>query len=132
MDPIYIYPTLLKRGVGPIKGERVLSGEISARLREIMYKIAEETGGKKARVAGVEIGGKTATAEKYENGRINNKKNLTAFAGIFPVSAPQYTILVILDEPKGTEDSFGLRTAAWNAVPTTGKILDSILPLLFE
>ena len=32
----------------------------------------------------------------------------------------------------GTPESFGLRTAAWNAVPTTGKILDGILPLLFE
>ena len=129
---IYIYPTLLKRGVGPISGERVLSDDISARLRQVMFQIAEETGGRKARVAGIQIGGKTATAEKYENGKINHKKNLTAFAGIFPVSAPQYTILVILDEPHGTEDSFGLRTAAWNAVPTTGKILDSILPLLFE
>lgn len=129
---IYIYPTLLKRGIGPVRGERVLDSGISARLRQVMFHIAEETGGKKARVAGIEIGGKTATAEKYENGRINHKKNLTAFAGIFPVSAPQYTILVILDEPQGTEDSFGWRTAAWNAVPTTGKILDSILPLLFE
>lgn len=129
---IYIYPTLLKRGVGPIRGERVLSEDISSRLRQIMFNIAEQTSGKQARVAGIQIGGKTATAEKYENGRVNHKKNLTAFAGIFPVAAPQYTILVILDEPKGTEESFGLRTAAWNAVPTTGKILDSILPLLFE
>lgn len=129
---IYIYPTVLKRGVGAIHGERILSDEISARLREVMFNVAEETSGKQARVAGIQIGGKTATAEKYENGRINHRKNLTAFVGIFPVSAPQYTILVILDEPMGTKESFGLRTAAWNAVPTTGKILDSILPLLFE
>lgn len=129
---IYIYPTLLKRNVGVVKGERVLSDEISARLRAIMLRIAEETSGKKARIAGIQIGGKTATAEKYVNGKVDHKRNLTAFAGIFPVAAPQYTILVILDEPKGTKDSFGLRTAAWNAVPTAGKILDSILPLLFE
>ena len=129
---IYIYPTLLKRNVGVVKGERVLSDEISSRLRGIMLRIAEETSGKQARIAGIQIGGKTATAEKYINGRVDHKKNLTAFAGIFPISAPQYTLLVILDEPKGTTESFGLRTAAWNAVPTAGKILDSILPLLFE
>ena len=76
---IYIYPTILKRGVGPVQGQRVLSDEISARLRNIMFHIAEETSGKQARVAGIQIGGKTATAEK--NG--NRKKNLTAFAGIF-------------------------------------------------
>ena len=126
---IYIYPTLLKRNVGVVEGERVLLDEISARLRGVMFRIAEETSGKQARIAGIQIGGKTATAEKYGSG---GKRNLTAFAGIFPVSAPQYTILVILDEPKGTKESWGWRTAAWNAVPTTGKILDSILPLLFE
>lgn len=129
---IYIYPTLQKRNVGVVHGERVLADEISAKLRPIMLRVAEETSGKRARVAGIEIGGKTATAEKYTNGKIDTKRNVTAFVGVFPASAPQYTILVVLDEPQGTKESWGWRTAAWNAVPTTGKILDSILPLLFE
>jgi cell division protein FtsI (penicillin-binding protein 3) len=129
---MYIYPTLQKKSFGPLRGERVLSDDISARLRGIMLRIAEETSAKQARVSGIQIGGKTATAEKRINGKIDKFKNLTAFVGIFPVNAPQYTILVVLDEPKGTPETFGLRTAAWNAVPTTGKILDSILPLLFE
>ena len=129
---IYIYPTLQKRGVGMVRGERVLADEISAKLRPIMLRVAEETSGKQARVAGIQIGGKIATAEKYTNGKIDNKRNVTAFVGIFPANAPQYTILVVLDEPHGTKESWGWRTAAWNAVPTTGKILDSILPLLFE
>ena len=129
---IYIYPTLQKRGVGVVQGERVLADEISAKLRPIMLRVAEETSGKQARVAGIEIAGKTATAEKYTNGKIDTKRNVTAFVGIFPAKAPQYTILVVLDEPQGTKESWGWRTAAWNAVPTTGKILDSILPLLFE
>ncbi|MBD5388765.1 penicillin-binding protein 2 [bacterium] len=130
---IYIYPTWLRRRVGAVRGERVITPEISTALRSVMVRIAEETSGKKARVSGIEIGGKTATAEKRNpDGTVDRKRNLTAFAGIFPASAPQYTILVFLDEPQGTPESFGLRTAAWNAVPTTGKILDSILPLLFE
>lgn len=129
---IYIYPTLQKRNIGVVQGERVLADEISAKLRPIMLRVAEETSGKKARVAGVKIGGKTATAEKYTNGKIDTKRNVTAFVGVFPADAPQYTILVVLDEPHGTKESWGWRTAAWNAVPVTGKILDSILPLLFE
>lgn len=128
----YIYPTLQKRNVGIIQGERVISDEISERLRGVMLRVAEETSGKQATVAGIKIGGKTATAVKYTSKGIDHKRNLTAFVGIFPVQAPQYTILVILDEPHGTKESFGWRTAAWNAVPTTGKILDGILPLLFE
>jgi cell division protein FtsI (penicillin-binding protein 3) len=129
---MYIYPTIQKKSFGPLRGERVLSDDISSRLRGIMFRIAEETSGQKARIEGIQIGGKTATAEKRVNGKIDKFKNLTAFVGIFPVSAPQYTIMVILDEPKGTTETSGWRTAAWNAVPTTGKILDSILPLLFE
>lgn len=129
---IYIYPTLQKRNVGVVHGERVLADEISARLRPIMLRVAEETSGKQARVAGIQIGGKTATAVKYTNGKVDHKRNVTAFVGVFPINAPQYTILVVLDEPQGTKESWGWRTAAWNAVPTTGKILDGILPLLFE
>lgn len=130
---VYIYPTLQKRSVGAVRGQRVLDSEMSARLRGVMIRIAEETSAKQARISGITIGGKTATAEKRDaNGKINHKKNLTAFAGIFPAEAPQYTILVVLDEPQGIKENFGLRTAAWNAVPTAGKILDSILPLLFE
>lgn len=130
---IYIYPTLQRRAVGTVQGKRVLSADISARLRGLMLRVSEETSGKKARVSGIEIGGKTGTAEKRNaDGKIDRKRNMTAFVGIFPAAAPQYTILVVLDEPKGTEETWGLRTAAWNAVPTAGKILDSILPLLFE
>ena len=130
---IYVYPTLQKRSLGAITGERVLSPEISEKLREIMFRITEETSGKKARIKGIEIGGKTATAEKRDaNGKIDKMRNFTAFAGVFPINAPQYVLLVILDEPKGVQESFGLRTAAWNAVPTAGKIIDGILPLLFE
>lgn len=129
---IYIYPTLQKRGLGVVRGERVLDEEFSSQLRKIMLRVNEETSGKKARIAGIEIGGKTATAEKYSNGKVDSKRNLTAYVGIFPANAPQYTILVVLDEPQATKDSWGWKTAAWNAVPTTGKILDSILPLLFE
>ncbi|MBN1325093.1 MAG: penicillin-binding protein 2 [Alphaproteobacteria bacterium] len=129
---IYIYPTLQKRGIGAIQGERIISPKISETLRGIMFRIAEETSGKNAKIPGINIGGKTATAEKRINGKIDKRKNLTAFIGAFPIEAPQYTIFILLDEPKGTKESFGLRTAAWNAVPTTGKILNDILPLLFN
>jgi len=130
---IYIYPTLLKRNIGAVRGERVLDAQISANLREIMFNIAEKTTAKKARVKGIEIGGKTGTAEKRGLDRhVDKNRNVTVFTGIFPVSAPQYIIMIMLDEPQGTKESGGWKTAAWNAVPTAGAILDGIIPLLFE
>lgn len=130
---IYIYPTILKRNIGAVRGERVLNSEISAKIRDVMFHIAEETTAKKARVKGIEVGGKTGTAEKRGADRHADKsRNMTVFTGIFPVSAPQYIILIMLDEPQGTKESGGWKTAAWNAVPTAGAILDGIMPLLFE
>ncbi|MBP5363817.1 MAG: penicillin-binding protein 2 [Alphaproteobacteria bacterium] len=129
---IYIYPTLQKRSIGAVRGERVLDEEISAKLREIMFGVVEETSGRNARVPGFKIGGKTGTAEKYISGTNDKKRNQTAFVGIFPADAPQYILLVILDEPKGIKETWNLRTSAWNAVPTAGKIMSRILPLLFE
>lgn len=128
----YVMPTMLKRSVGEMSGERVISPEISDAIRKILFKIAETTGGKNARVAGINIGGKTATAEKRINGKIDTKKNLTSFTAIFPIESPQYVMMVILDEPQGTKESWGLRVASWNAAPTAGAIMDGIMPLLFE
>jgi cell division protein FtsI (penicillin-binding protein 3) len=129
---IYIYPTILKKEIGPMVGERVLAPEISERLRNIMYRIAEETTGRNARVVGMNIGGKTGTAEKHIGGQTDRSRNMTTFVGVFPIEAPQYIIMVTIDEPQKTEASSNQRTAAYNAVPTAGKILNAILPLLFE
>ena len=129
---IYINPTIKKRDVGRIQGTRVLSEEISAKLRENMVRVVEETSGKLTRINGIKIGGKTGTAEKRINGVIDKKRNMTTFVGIFPAEAPQYIIMVNLDEPQGLAETGGWRTASQNSVPTAGKILDGILPLLFE
>ena len=128
---IYIYPTILKKEIGPMVGERVLAPEISERLRNIMYRIAEETTGRNARVVGMNIGGKTGTAEKHIGGQTDRSRNMTTFVGVFPIEAPQYIIMVTIDEPQRASGDWG-RTAAYNAVPTAGKILNAILPLLFE
>ena len=129
---IYINPTIRKRDIGRISGTRVLSEAISAKLRENMVRVVEETSGKLTRINGIKIGGKTGTAEKRANGGIDKRRNMTTFVGIFPADAPQYIIMINLDEPQGLQETGGWRTASQNSVPTAGKILDGILPLLFE
>ena len=125
---IYISPTIKKRDVGRIKGERVLDEGISAKLRSNMVRVVEETSGKLTRINGIKIGGKTGTAEN----RKDKKRNITTFVGIFPADAPQYIIMVTLYEPQAIAETGGWRTASQNSVPTAGLIMDVILPLLFE
>ncbi|MCL1891760.1 MAG: penicillin-binding protein 2 [Alphaproteobacteria bacterium] len=132
VNGFYVEPTIIKRPIGEMSGARVVSPAISDAVRKILFKIAETTGGRSARVAGINIGGKTATAEKRVNGKIDTKKNLTSFTAVFPIESPQYIMMVLLDEPKGTEETHGWRTAAWNSAPTAGAIMDGIMPLLFQ
>lgn len=128
---IFVKPTILP--ATGINGRRVVDNNISENIRKIMYLIAEQTTAKKAKIAGIKIGGKTGTANKVsESGRGYDKDRvLTVFAGAFPIDSPQYTILVILDEPKGLPETFNFKTAAWNAVPTAGKVMEVVIPLLF-
>jgi cell division protein FtsI (penicillin-binding protein 3) len=43
---------------------------------------------------------------------------------------PKYVLLVLLDEPRATTETFGFATAGWNAVPTAGVIVSRIAPIL--
>ncbi|MBQ2741112.1 MAG: hypothetical protein IJF39_05795 [Clostridia bacterium] len=67
--------------------------------------------------------GKTGTAQKYENGRIAAGKYVSSFVGFFPVEAPKYLALVIVDEPQGAY--YGSVVAA----PVAGEIFQGIVNL---
>ena len=50
-------------------------------------------------VPGYDIGGKTGTAQKYENGVIASGKYVSSFVGIYPADKPEYILLIAVDEP---------------------------------
>lgn len=52
-------------------------------------------------IDGLQIAGKTGTAQKYVDGRYR-AQYLASFAGFFPSRDPQYAVLVILDEPRSS------------------------------
>ena len=63
--------------------------------------VVKDGSGKKAYIDGYRVGGKTGTAQKFENGHIAAGKYVSSFVGFFPVDKPQYLALVIVDEPQG-------------------------------
>ncbi|MEM8876409.1 MAG: penicillin-binding protein 2 [Pseudomonadota bacterium] len=127
-----IPPTLLPRSEAEASAvaQQVLSPETSAQMRYLMRLNVTEGTGKKAEVAGFRVGGKTGSAEKVVNGRYDGKKLLTSFLGTFPSDDPRYVILIMIDEPQGIEETHGFRTAGWNAVPVTGRIITRVGPML--
>lgn len=60
----------------------------------------------------------------------NAKQVLNSFTAILPADNPQYQVLVMLDEPKALPETHGFITSGWNAVPTGGKVIERIAPLL--
>ncbi|GLR47207.1 peptidoglycan D,D-transpeptidase FtsI family protein [Sphingomonas astaxanthinifaciens] len=129
---IYRPATLLKVGPGhPVaRGTRVFSEETSYKSRALLRLVVMKGTGKKADAIGYRVGGKTGTAEKVINGRYSKTVNITSFAGVFPMDEPRYAMVVMLDEPKATADTYGFRTAGWNAAPTFGKVVARIAPML--
>ena len=127
---IYHTPTLLKQD-HKNPGKRVISYQTSKSMRELLRLVVVEGSGKRANVKGYEVAGKTGTANKLsEKGKYVDKKVRTTFVAAFPISNPKYALLVMMDEPKATPESWGFVTSGWNTVPTAGKIIEAIAPQL--
>ena len=131
-DGVMTAPTFLKRDVAEaqVLAKRIVKPETSEKMRYLFRLNVTEGTASKANVIGYRVGGKTGTAEKVVNGRYASDRLLNSFIGAFPMDAPKYAIIVMLDEPKATPETYGFATAGWNAVPTAGKIIERIAPLL--
>jgi len=129
---VYHPPTILKIGPDhPLPpGRRVFTADTSYRMRSLLRLVVMKGTGKKADAPGYRIGGKTGTAQKIINGRYSQSINLTSFAGVFPMDDPRYVIVVMLDEPKATPETYGFTTAGWNVAPVVSRTVSRIAPML--
>lgn len=103
------------------EGERVISEETSATMREILESVVAEGTGSKAQVEGYRIGGKTATSQKLPRG---SGKYIASFMSFAPADDPQVMALVLIDEPEGVY--YGGTVAG----PVMRDLLENILPYL--
>jgi cell division protein FtsI (penicillin-binding protein 3) len=129
---VYHPPTILKIGPNhPLPpGKRVFSEDTSYRMRALLRLVVMKGTGKKADAPGYRVGGKTGTAQKLINGRYSQTINITSFAGVFPMDEPRYVVVVMLDEPKATPETFGFTTAGWNVAPVVSRTISRIAPML--
>ena len=126
----YYSPRLLKSVVlsdnkkvvnEPVLKFKPISEKTSAVLAEMLEGVVTEGSGKKAYIEGYKVGGKTGTAQKYEDGHIASGKYISSFVGFFPSDKPQYLALIIVDEPQGTY--YGSSVAA----PVAKEIFEDII-----
>jgi cell division protein FtsI (penicillin-binding protein 3) len=128
---LFITPTFLPRTAEAAAGvaRPILSPDTSLLMRRLFRLNVLKGSGKRAAVPGYSVGGKTGTAEKVENGRYSATKRRNAFLAAFPMDAPKYLVLVVLDEPKSERPGLGA-TAGLNTAPTAGNIIRRIAPML--
>ncbi len=126
---VLVNPTLIMdktHGKKNAKSIRVVSEKTAHRMRQLMRLVVTEGTGGKASVDGYNVGGKTGTADKNEGGKYAAGKRRSSFMGFFPSEAPRYAVYVMVDEPKGTKESYGYATAGWVAAPAVAHVVESI------
>lgn len=109
-------------------GERVFSEEVSKASRAMLRAAVTDGTGRRADAPGYRLGGKTGTAEKPRpGGGYFRDRNITTFAGAFPMDDPRYVVVLMLDDPRGNG---GSRTAGATIAPAVANVVLRIAPVL--
>ena len=128
----YYVPRLLDGVVSPdgtveeietVLKTEVISEQASRMLAQMLEGVVTEGSGKNAYIEGYKVGGKTGTAQKYEDGKIAAGKYVSSFVGFFPSDNPRYLALITVDEPQGTY--YGSAVAA----PVAKEIFQDIITI---
>jgi cell division protein FtsI (penicillin-binding protein 3) len=117
--------TLMKIAPGKAPaGERVISEATSARMRQLLRLIVLKGTGRNGDAIGYRVGGKTGTAEAAAGGGYDKHRNVSTFAAAFPMDAPRYVVVAMLDSPK-TNAALGISrtTAGQTSAPIVGRFI---------
>lgn len=84
---------------------RCIDSDVDKILKSVLEQVVSTGGGSKASIEGYHIAGKTGTAQKIDmvNGGYLPGHYIASFCGFGPVEDPQFTVLVIINDPAGGE-----------------------------
>ena len=124
-------PTLLALEEGTdVPGMRAISEETSDTLRRLMRLTVQAGTGGHADAQGYLVGGKTGTADKVQGSGYSRRALLSSFVAAFPMTSPEFVVFAMLDEPRGTEGTFGYATGGWVAAPLVGRVIEQMGPMV--
>lgn len=81
---------------------RLTTPRTAAAVSEAFEGVVLRGTGKRAALEGYRAAGKTGTAQKIVNGQYSDSKYVSSFIGFAPLPNPKITVLVQIDEPKGS------------------------------
>ena len=108
----------------PQEVHKTLQPPVNRTLTGLLEQVVAEGGGAKAAVKGYRIAGKTGTAQKIrlESSGYLEGHYIASFCGFAPVENPAFTVLVMIDDPRGG-NFYGGQIAA----PVAGRIFAQLL-----
>ena len=123
-------PPRLLRSEPPAPATGALRPSTVRQMRTLLRQVVQHGTAGLADIGNYEIGGKTGTAEKVVNGRYRRGARTNSFVAAFPMRAPRYVVVVLLDEPKAAPGTHGFATAGWNVAPLAGAVVAGVAPIL--
>jgi len=109
-DGVYMRPYVVKyikdnhneliKSFHPRVVDRVISKSTSDRMKIILTAVVDSGTGKRARIKGVHVAGKTGTAQKVIDGQYSHSKFYASFMGFAPSDNPRVAAIVVFDEPR--------------------------------
>jgi stage V sporulation protein D (sporulation-specific penicillin-binding protein) len=110
--------------LNPRPARPVVQSGVAAMVQAMMTRVVSQGTGKLAQVPGYRVAGKTGTAQKVVQGRVEKGVYIASFVGFAPVPNPEVAILVSIDEPVGA--FYGGQVAA----PVFGRLMRDVLRYL--
>ena len=111
------------------KPEKIVSKQTADLMKKLLVRTVEEGTGRAARIEGLEIGGKTGTAQIARGGKYL-KKYISSFIGFVNDDAGNsYTIGVTVMNPNSTGKYWYYYYASWSAVPVFKEIVQNLVKL---
>ncbi|MDH4259453.1 MAG: penicillin-binding transpeptidase domain-containing protein [Gammaproteobacteria bacterium] len=109
---------------------RVLDDKVARELIGLLEGAVHPGGtGEKATVPGYRVAGKTGTAWKATAGGYSTDRYLAVFAGLVPASRPRLAVVVMIDEPSGSQYYGGdVAAPVFSAVMSGALRLMSVAP----
>lgn len=108
----------------PTVKRKVISEETASQVREMMAAVVNDGTGRNAKIAGYQVAGKTASAQKLDD-NAENEVYVASFVCFAPADDPEVAILVGVDN---THD--GYRSGGAVAAPIAKQVLEPTLEYL--